>query len=84
MKNYTGDFEDWHETHYEVTKHIVLNEDMFLDDIEDSKRQDKGTGGMWSLAKDITNDFQKKYLDEEWIDLDYYDTLWDFIDNYKI
>ena len=77
-------FEDWHETHYEVVKHIVLNEDLFLYKIEQSNREDKGIGGMWVLAKDITNDFQKKFKYEEWIDLDHYETLWSFIDNYKV
>jgi hypothetical protein len=81
---FIGDFEDWHETHYEVVKHLVLNEDLFLDKIEDSERQDKGTGGIWVLAKDITNAFQEQYQDELWEEGDYYETLWDFIDEFKI
>lgn len=84
MKKFIGDFEDWQEVHYEVVSHLVINEDLYLDKIDNSERQDKGTGGMWVLAKDITNDFQKEYLNEEWIELDYYETLWDFINNYKI
>lgn len=84
MKKYTGDFEDWHETHYEVVKHFVLNEDIFLDKIDDSERQDKGTGGMWVLAKDITEAFQKEYENEIWNELDYYETLWNFINKFEV
>lgn len=84
MKKYIGDFEDWHETHYEVVKHLVTNEDLFLDKIEESSRLDKGTGGMWVLAKDITNAFQERYEDGLWEEGDYYETLWLFIDEFKI
>jgi hypothetical protein len=84
MKTYIGDFEDWHETHYEVAKHLILNEDLFLERLEESSRKDKGTGGMWVLAKDITNSFQKLHKDGLWEEGDYYETLWSFIDEFKI
>lgn len=82
--NFIGDFEDWHENHYEVVRILLNNEDYFLDKIEESERKDKGMGGMWILAKDITNSFQESYLTESWTDLDWYDTLEGFVNNFEI
>ena len=84
MSKFIGDFEEWQETHFEVVRELLNNEDLFLDKIENSERQDKGTGGMWTLAKDIANAFQKEYKDENWEDKEWYNTLWDFINSYKI
>lgn len=83
--NFIGNFEDWQETHFEVVRILLSNEDCFLDKIEESDRKDKGTGGLWVLAKDITNSFQKFYLTESCrTDLNWYDELEKFINNFKI
>ncbi|MFW6272925.1 MAG: hypothetical protein ACOC2U_04005 [bacterium] len=58
----------WHETHFEVVDEIVrrLNFDK-KQETPISKHYEKvGRGGMYDLAKDITDRFEEKYKDFEW------------------
>jgi len=75
---------DYLETHYEVVKHLVLNEDLYVDKLDRSAQKSKGMGGMWVLAERITDQFQKEYKDETWEEKDWFETLWKFINDFQI
>jgi hypothetical protein len=38
-----------------------------------------GHGGLWELAKELTDKFELQYTDEEWIDRDWFETIEDFL-----
>jgi hypothetical protein len=52
-------FECWHETHYQMVTTINANEDVCTD-------PNTGTGGLWMLARDWTNEFEKLFKGVEW------------------
>lgn len=73
-------FESWHETHFEIVQRIT-----YMADKEGNKvsevAQEQGTGGLYQLAKDLTDQFETLYSGIVWgIDEDYFDTLEDFLD----
>ena len=72
------------ETHFEVVRELVEAEEWALRMLEKSNRQDKGVGGLWVLAEEITDAFQEKYKNEDWIKLNWLETVWEFVGNYKI
>jgi hypothetical protein len=68
---------DYLETHYEVVAYFYNNqENEFLLSVEN----DKGRGGMWELAEELTNQFHSKYDGITWgKTLDWHDTVNDFL-----
>lgn len=73
------DFVSWYETFYEMVAGFYSNPDNeFLNKIEN----DQGRGGMWELAKDLTDKFEKKYQDTPWGDegFDYYESIDKFLE----
>jgi hypothetical protein len=72
--------EDYLETHFEIVKAIVEK-----DWLENScglvyqRRRDYGYGGLYELAKELTDEFQEKFKDHQW-DGDFFDELEDFLD----
>ena len=68
---------DYLETFYEVVAHFYSDqENEFLLNIEN----EKGRGGMWELAEDLTNEFQSRYDGTNWgEELDWHDTLEKFL-----
>lgn len=75
-------FESWHETHFEIVQWITLMADQegnFVSELAESQ----GTGGLYELAKDLTDKFETLYSGVEWgIDEDtqYFDIIEDFLD----
>ena len=53
--------EDYLEVHFEVTRVLVMNADYYIDRIEESTQPEKGTGGLWVLAKRITDKYIKDF-----------------------
>lgn len=70
------------ETHFEVVARISYIID---EDFKPSKKVARiyaefGHGGMYELAKDLTDKFHSKYKDTVWgEELDWIDTMWDFL-----
>jgi hypothetical protein len=83
----TAIFEDYLETHYEIVKAIVLRE-KFLDDnnlmdedpVIGKILNEKGMGGLWELATELTDEFQSLNKDREW-DGEFFDELENFLEN---
>jgi hypothetical protein len=72
-------FRDWAETHHEVvcTIHALIDNDTIpsrLQNILDTE----GTGGLYDLGIDLTNDFENTYVGRVW-DGDWIDTIIDFV-----
>lgn len=74
---------DFCETHYEVVKQLEYlkekgeqSKPAKIIDIEENK----GMGGFWELALEISKKFTLKYSNEEWEESDWFTTLWDFIE----
>jgi hypothetical protein len=72
-------FRDWAETHHEVvcTIHALIDNDTIpsrLQNILDTE----GTGGLYDLGIDLTNDFENTYVGRVW-DGDWIDTIIEFV-----
>lgn len=65
------DFDSWQETHFEVVKNITQNS---LNLTIEKVMSEKGTGGLYELAKDLTNEFEELYKNKNW-DGEFFDTL---------
>ena len=83
MENLTGfinGFTSWHQTHFEISGWIALQLRKESPAPCVSKRYDaNGTGGMYELAKELTNEFEELHAYREW-DGDYFDELESFLD----
>lgn len=64
----------WHETHFEIVSEIVLR--LHKDDSTLLKyyNQHNGIGGMYELAEELTDKFEKKFEDFEW-DGEFFDEI---------
>ena len=76
--------EDYLEIHFEVVRILTMNNDYYLDQIEESTQKDKGTGGLWTLAKRITDQAIKDFDDGLMVWHDFIEELNNFVDNFKI
>ena len=77
-------FQSWQETHYEVVSNITL----WLEKADPQAPVQKyynsvGIGGMYELVENITNSFEDTYKGDEWMELDFFETVekftWNFI-----
>ena len=75
-------FESWYETHHEVVKLFSIWEDQHNWKPLEKMLLHEGIGGAYKHAKDITDNFEKKYKDEIWEKLDFFETIEDFTANY--
>lgn len=78
--------EDYLETHFDVVEFITEHLTIWEGDDDWSvifkKYREQGSGGMYLLAKQWTDDFQEKYQNIVWgEELEYYDTLEEFLTN---
>lgn len=73
------EFESWHETHFEIVAEITKWDNDINPPNSIKKVQDEqGIGGLYELAKELTNEFETLYKDREW-DGDFFDTIESFI-----
>ena len=74
---------DYLEAYYEVVKFIEYQLENYVDTVVYKKMNHKGTGGLYELAKEWTDEFTEKYKDVVWGegDLEYYDTIEEFLTN---
>lgn len=76
--------EDYLEVYFEVTRILISNIDWYLDKIDDSTQPEKGTGGLWVLAKRITDQAIKEFDEGVMIWDDFFLELDNFVENFKI
>jgi hypothetical protein len=85
MKEFPNGFASWQETHYEVVAAITTelmadyeyNE--FRDDLIRITLREKGHGGLYELANDLTDEFELLNKDREW-DGEFFDEIERFLD----
>lgn len=79
MKNFPNGFTNWHETHFEVVKAIVVQ--LQKDDLTGKVQEvyeSYGYGGIYELAEDLTDQFESLYEGKNW-DGEYLDTIDQFL-----
>ncbi len=85
MKEFPNGFASWQETHYEVVAAITTelmadyeyNE--FHDDLIRITLREKGHGGLYELANDLTDEFELLNKDREW-DGEFFEEIERFLD----
>lgn len=70
-ETFPNGFDNWHETHFEVCTAIG--------DIVGRTIEEQGTGGLYELAKALTDEFEAMNTGREWYG-DYFDEIEDFLD----
>ena len=80
-KQFPNGFDSWQETHYEVvseiTRIIHANEGFGL---ASETVYTQGTGGLYELAKRLTDEFETLNTGREW-DGEFFEEIWDFLKN---
>jgi hypothetical protein len=78
-KTFPNGFTDWMETHHQVVEAITLNLSKERYEGEVKRRYDaQGRGGIWELAEELTDKFEKLTYEREW-NGEYFDELEDFL-----
>ena len=85
MKEFPNGFESWQETHYEVvaaiTTELISYDEYsnFNHQLIRTTLQEKGHGGLYELANDLTDEFELKNQGREW-DSEFFDEIERFLD----
>jgi hypothetical protein len=85
MKTFPNGFESWQETHYEVvaaiTTELISYDEYsnFNHQLIRTTLQEKGHGGLYELANDLTDEFELLNKDREW-DGEFFDEIERFLD----
>jgi hypothetical protein len=72
-KEFPNGFSSWQETHFEVVSHLTQMAD-HSGSISNLAREEGGTGRLYELAEDLTDEFEWQYEGIEW-DGDYFDKI---------
>ena len=82
MKTFPNGFESWAETHHEVVQYITMSEAvadaLFTPNVVSKISEEMGTGGLYELAMQWTDEFEKKNEGRDW-DGDFFDELESFL-----
>jgi len=83
-KEFINGFGSWQETHFEVVDYItsIRNED-FIRGLVVETVESQGTGGLWELAEQWTDEFEKLNKNREW-DGEFYDEIEEFCREKKL
>ncbi len=69
------------ETHFEVS--IFIGIELSKDTTEYSKitkvSENQGTGGIYELVEDLTDEFEKIHKDNDWSEDEYFETIEEFL-----
>lgn len=65
-KNFPNGFTSWIETHHEIVMYITRKLQESADDVINSVMNTRGTGGIYELAEDWTDEFEEQNTDREW------------------
>ena len=74
--------EDYLETHYQMVEAITLKMEEKNPHPENfivKRSEEQGMGGLWMLAKELTDEFQEKHEGRLWEDGDYFDEIESFL-----
>lgn len=67
------------ETHHEVVSAITLDlQQKFISPLIYNKQMEMGRGGLYELAEELTDEFEKMHEGYEW-DGDFFDTIEEFL-----
>jgi hypothetical protein len=79
-KRFPNGFTSWMETHHEVVEFItlVLNERGQINGVVGEVQDSQGTGGLYELAEQWTDEFEKKNKGREW-DGEFFDEVGEFL-----
>jgi hypothetical protein len=76
MENFVNGFTSWTETYFLIVEFIVLERDDENCDGEiKNTHESQGTGGLWELAVEWANEFEKLHQGEEWEEKDYFEEI---------
>lgn len=81
-KTFPNGFKSWCETHHEVVSYISTQLNMATgEDTEINQTHFlQGTGGMYEIAEEWTDEFETLHQGREW-DGDFFDTIEEFVQN---
>ena len=80
-KEFPNGLDSWIESHYEISQAIERASN-FSDNAVSSIIQKWGTGGLYDLANELTNKFERENKSVEWgIEKEYFDTMDEFLTN---
>jgi hypothetical protein len=85
-KDLPNGFSSWQETHYEVvsylTASLVSNDEREPEcqNMATKMQERQGTGGLYELAEQLTDEFERLNIDRIW-DGDFYDEIETFLNN---
>lgn len=86
QKEFPNGFTNWIETHHDVVAEIsgrlwANNFDQDEDTILGERFREQGSGGMYELAEELTDEFEEAYKGFVWgEEIAYYETLENFLD----
>lgn len=82
MANTIHDFDSWHETHFEVVSQIThyWRQDVCESPLVLDRHEMYGTGGLYELAKELTDEFELLNKDRQW-DGEFFDEINEFLEN---
>ena len=71
---------EWQEAHFEIVSVIAteLNKDEITSKVIEDRYSAQGRGGMYELAEELTDKFQKLHENSEW-DGDFFDAIEEFL-----
>lgn len=67
-------FTSWYETHYEVCNKVEYYLEIERDTRVSKVQEKRGRGGLYELAKTLTDEFETKYEGKEW-DGEFFDAI---------
>lgn len=79
-KRFLNGFTSWQETHFEIVSAITgeMRKDKFDSKVVDDRYAEQGTGGMYELAEELTDEFEKLNKGRDW-DGEFFDEIAKFI-----
>ena len=79
-KIFPNGFESWQETHFEVVNGITkeLRKDVFTSKVIEKRHEEQGTGGMYELAEELTDEFELLNKGRMW-DGEFFDEIDEFL-----
>jgi hypothetical protein len=79
-KKFVNGFESWQETHYEIVSFVTkeLLEDEIKSPVINEMYYSKGTGGMYELCEQLTDEFEQLNFEREW-NGEFFDEIEEFL-----
>ncbi|AGO47680.1 hypothetical protein Phi17218_147 [Cellulophaga phage phi17:2_18] len=77
-QKFPNGFTSWQETHFEVVSKLVKTVH-FSGSTAHRKNEEQGTGGLYELAEDLTDKFEKDNKGADWEEKSFFDTIETFL-----